>query len=117
MVEMDWPEPRMGPSGEVLPFTESEVDRMIPMLAEHFAPRRVALCGVVRDDHGHALDVQVIGWGLQMGDDDERIEVVCYRNDNGNPVHGSFKSAERAVRVLSAGQDVRMAWADPELAT
>jgi hypothetical protein len=117
--EPDLPSPRFD-GGNLLPFTEEEVDRIVRVLAEHYAPRRFALCQIDRDPVGQARDVRVIAWGMRVGsendedeDGDERVVVSRCANDEGRTISGSFSSAERARFVFGRGIDLRVGWADP----
>lgn len=120
--EPDLPSPRFDDEGKLLPYTEDEVDRLVPLLAEHYAPRRFALCEVCRDEAGQARDIRVIAWGMRVGggdsgsDDDagdERVVVSGYPDDDGRTISGSFTSADTARWVLAGGTDLRVGWADP----
>lgn len=103
------PEVRFDDQGKQLPFTEQEIETLIPMLTQQYAPRRFALCGVVRDGEGKPFDVEIVAWGL---DDDESVSVVGYPDASGKRMRGTFKSAESAVSLLGAGGDLRLAWVD-----
>lgn len=108
----EWPAVRFGEDGTVQPFTEPEIDTMVPLMAQHFAPRRFALCGVVRDHDGSPVDLQVIAWGMQTGLEDDSVTVFGVPDESGHTVRGSFGSAELAARVLGGPDDVRLSWVD-----
>lgn len=112
----EFPAVRFDGDGEQLPFSESDIDRLVPLVTEHYAPRRFALCQVDRDDEGRPFDVCVIAWGLQVGLADDSVEVFGYPDASGQGMRGSFQSADSALRVLRGHDDVRIAWADPETA-
>ncbi|MFC5287459.1 hypothetical protein ACFPM7_10395 [Actinokineospora guangxiensis] len=103
------PQVRFDERGKQLPFTEQEVDTLIPLVTEHYAPRRFALCQVVRDDEGHAFDVSIVAWGIES---DDSASVVGYSDAYGQRMRGTFQSAEDAVSLLAAGGDLRLAWVD-----
>jgi hypothetical protein len=110
-----FPEIPFDDDGERLPFSEPDIDRLVPLMTEHYAPRRFALCQVDRDDEGRPFDVCVIAWGLQPGHDDS-VVVFGYPDESGRGMHGSFQSADDALRILRGRDDIRLAWADPETA-
>jgi hypothetical protein len=103
------PRVRFDEQGKQLPFTEQEVDTLIPLITEHYAPRRFALCQVVRDDEGHAVDVSIVAWGIES---DDSVSVVGHSDAHGQRMRGTFQSAEDAACLLAAGGDVRLAWVD-----
>lgn len=104
------PQVRFDERGKQIPFTEQEVDALIPLLTQEHAPRRFALCGVVRDGDGKPFDVEIVAWG--MDDDDGSASVVGYPDASGKRMRGTFKSAESAVSLLGAGGELRLAWVD-----
>jgi hypothetical protein len=110
------PEVRFDNEGNQLPFSESEVNQLVPLVAHHYAPRRFALCEVERDSDGQPFDVHVIAWGIQTGLSDDSVQVFGYTDANGQSMRGSFASAERAVQLLRGQGDVRLAWVDAESA-
>ncbi|MFC5287501.1 hypothetical protein ACFPM7_10605 [Actinokineospora guangxiensis] len=112
----DFPAVPFNEDGERLPFSEPEIDRLVPLMTEHYAPRRFALCQIDRDDEGRPFDVCVIAWGLQVGQDDDSVVVFGYPDGSDRAMHGTFQSADNALRILRGRDDVRLAWADPETA-
>jgi hypothetical protein len=105
----EFPLMRFDDRGERLPFTEQEIDALVPLMTRHYAPRRFALCEVVRDDDGKPFDVAIVAWGIEMG---EEVSVVGYPDEHGRRLRGTFSSAESAVGLLSVANDLRLAWAD-----
>lgn len=103
------PRIRFDGQGRQLPFTEQEVDALIPLVTQHYAPRRFALCGIVRDDDGKPLDVQIVAWGM---DDDGSVSVVGLPDEHGHTMRGTFESAESAASLLGTRGDLRLAWVD-----
>lgn len=108
----DWPAVRFDDDGRQAAFTDDEIDRLVPLVAHHLAPRRFALCAIERDERGRPYDVSVLGWGLQLGLTDDSVSVLGYPDHSGQRVRGEFHSAEAAVRVLGGRDDVRLVWVD-----
>ena len=113
-VVTDWPDVPFDDNGERMPFSEADITRLVPLMAHDYAPRRFALCEVVRDESGRPWDVSVIGWGLQVGLTDDSVAVVGYPDDSGRAVRGEFRSADMAARILGGADDVRLVWVDEE---
>ena len=109
------PDIRYDNEGNQLPFSEVEIDQLVPVLAHHYAPRRFALCKIERDSDGQPFDVHMIAWGIQTGLSDDPVQVFGYPDATGQSMRGSFASAERAARLLGNRSDIRIAWVDPEL--
>lgn len=106
---IDFPKIKFTEDGTQLPFTEQEVDALVPLITRHYAPRRFALCGVVRDEDGKPIDVQIVAWGM---DDDGSVSVIGRPDAYGQGMWGTFESAESAVSLLSLGGELRLAWVD-----
>ena len=122
----EWDRIGIDEDGNVVPFEEHEIDRIVASLAMDQPPRLFTLCGVRRDECGRAWDAAVIGWGMALGgdepDDNEHNEhngqgasenALCYlpavhREDK--PTLGLFTSAERACQLFGRHGDVRVFW-------
>jgi hypothetical protein len=116
----EWDTIGIDADGNLVPFEEHQIDRIVASLAMVRPPRLFTLCGVRRDECGRARDVAVIGWGMALGDDPEDDEspdsnetALCYLpscHSDEKPTLGLFTSAERACRLFGRHGDVRVFW-------
>jgi alkanesulfonate monooxygenase SsuD/methylene tetrahydromethanopterin reductase-like flavin-dependent oxidoreductase (luciferase family) len=117
LTEEEWRTVGVDESGNLVPFAEEQIDRLVASLALHRPPRRFTLCGVRRDDEGAARDVAVLGWGLELDSDDEpgSDNALCYLpplTAHHTPRFAMFSSAERARAMFARQGDVRLFWHD-----